>query len=344
MTTGSELKQTLSSSGNITPRDMQGFIRSILSGELSDQDILEGLKTSNDYFGSSLTPSEDFLVAASEIMLEFAVPFKNIHASSDTCGTGGDGKHLFNVSSLAALTVACCGFPVVKHGNRAVSGSFGSADFFEKIGIPIDLTPQEAWKNLEHTGFTFLFAPIYHPAMKHAARARKMIGTRTIFNCLGPLANPARPNCQTIGVFSESLMLPMLKASKQLGVGKISIVHSEDGADEVTTWSRTKILTCRDSDSDTPQETILEAQMLGIPTAEMSDFQCKSPDDALLFADRIISGKSGSATDLVSLNAAITIWTQTESISLKKAFDMAHAAITEKKIRDLIIQIQKRTG
>ncbi|MCA9397051.1 MAG: anthranilate phosphoribosyltransferase [Candidatus Omnitrophica bacterium] len=343
MTTGAELKQTLSSAGRITPRDMQGFIRSLLTGVLNDQDILEGLKASNDYFGASLTPSEDFLVAASQIMLEFAVPFQAMHTSCDTCGTGGDGKHLFNISSLAALTVASCGFPVVKHGNRAVSGSFGSADFFEKIGIPIDLTPQDAQKTLEHSGFTFLFAPIYHPAMKYAAKARKMIGTRTIFNCLGPLANPARPNCQTIGVFSESLMLPMLKASKQLGVGKVSIVHSEDGADEVTTWCRTKILTSRDSDSGSPQEIILEVQELGIRAAEMSDFQCANPDDALSFADQILSGKTGKASDLVALNAAVTIWTQSESVTLKKAFDMAHAAIAEKKIRDLVAKIRKRT-
>src|SRR5579883_69238 len=151
----------------------------------------------------------------------------------DTCGTGGDGAHTLNLSSAAAVVVAACGVPVAKHGNRSVSSKCGSADVVEALGVPIDVPPSRQAQVLREAGIAFLFAPAHHPALKHAAQARRELGTRTIFNALGPLANPARATHQLLGVYDEGLRAVAARALGKLGVRRAWVVRSEDGLDEV---------------------------------------------------------------------------------------------------------------
>lgn len=153
---------------------------------------------------------------------------------ADTCGTGGDGQGSFNISSMAALVASACGLPIAKHGNRAVSSKAGSADFYEALGIPINLHPSQAAKLLEDTGFVFLFAPLYHGAMKHAAPARKALGIKTIMNLVGPLSNPANAAYQVIGVYDRDLLEVVAQAAHLLGVQRVLTVHSHDGFDEIS--------------------------------------------------------------------------------------------------------------
>lgn len=154
--------------------------------------------------------------------------------TTDTCGTGGDGMGSFNISSMAALAAAACGLPIAKHGNRAVSSKSGSADFYEALGVPVNLSPQAALALLEKTNFTFLFAPLYHGAMRYAAPARKALGVKTIMNLVGPLSNPADAKYQVIGVYDASLLRPVAEAARLLGVKKVLTVRSRDGLDEIS--------------------------------------------------------------------------------------------------------------
>lgn len=322
------------------PEQLGDFVEFTLTNALTETQMIEGLKSLNHFFGTPLNPSALFLIAASKKMLEHAIPLPSELELSDTCGTGGDNKHLFNISSLAALTVVSCGLCVAKHGNRAVSGSFGSADFFEKIGIPIHKTPHASIESLNKNGFSFLFAPLYHPAMKHAAIARKKIGQRTIFNCLGPLINPSRPKHQTIGVYDEGLMRPMLEASVHLGVKNISIVHASDGSDEVATWCSTKVLHTKDSNLRQIQETIIEPKQFKIESPSIKMFQCNSPEDAMRMADQVIEGKKGKFVDLIALNAAITLWTAGAAKDIPSALEIARSHICKGDIAILLNQLK----
>jgi anthranilate synthase/phosphoribosyltransferase len=160
----------------------------------------------------------------------------------DTCGTGGDGMHTFNISSLAAIVVSTCGAYVAKHGNRAMSSQCGSADFYAELGIPIDLEPEQARNMLEQTGFCFMFAQLYHKAMKHAAPVRRELGIKTIMNLIGPLSNPANVQRQLIGIYDEELCLAEARAAHRLGAKHIMVVHGLDGLDEISVTGLTRIV------------------------------------------------------------------------------------------------------
>ncbi|RKY03249.1 MAG: anthranilate phosphoribosyltransferase, partial [Spirochaetes bacterium] len=160
----------------------------------------------------------------------------------DTCGTGGDGKGSFNISSLAAIVASSCGARVAKHGNRSISSKSGSADFYRALGIPVEINPKSAEKLLKKTGFTFLFAPIYHKSMKYAAQVRRELGIKTVMNILGPLVNPADADYQTIGVYDESLLETVAEAAILLGKSHVLTFHSEDGLDEISVCAPTNIV------------------------------------------------------------------------------------------------------
>jgi anthranilate synthase/phosphoribosyltransferase len=165
-----------------------------------------------------------------------------VGAVTDTCGTGGDETGSFNISSMAALAAAACGLPVAKHGNRAVSSRSGSADFYEALGIPVNVPTAAAQKLLADTGFAFLFAPLYHGAMRHAAPARKALGIKTIMNLIGPLSNPADAAYQVIGVYAADLLEPVARAARLLGVRRVIAVRSRDGLDEISPCAPTDVV------------------------------------------------------------------------------------------------------
>ena len=186
--------------------------------------------------------TEEVIAAGADAMREAMTPVSHDRELVvDTCGTGGDGAGSLNISTAAAVVVAACGVAVAKHGNRSVSSRCGSADVIEALGIPLDLTPEMQSTLLRDVGIAFLFAPAHHPALKHAGAARKELGVRTIFNVLGPLANPARATHQLVGVYDDALRPVMARALGKLGVKRAWVVRAEDGLDEISTEARTRV-------------------------------------------------------------------------------------------------------
>lgn len=222
----------------------------------------------------------------------------------DTCGTGGDGAGTINVSTIAALVVAAAGVPVVKHGNRAASSRAGSADLLEEWGVAIDLGPDAAHAVLEEVGVTFLFARRYHPAMRHVAPVRTALGVRTVFNLLGPLSNPARVRRQVVGVPDARVGELVAATLARLGHRHALVVHGDDGLDELTTTTTSRVWEVRAGEVVT---SVVDPVALGIPLATLDDLRGGDVAHNRALADDILAGAPGPRSDLVALNAAASL-------------------------------------
>ncbi len=223
---------------NLSEEEAQLISDKIIKGDLSPtltSAILLGLRTKGEHINE--------ITGFAKGLLENAIKINIDGITVDNCGTGGDGKHTINISTISSFVISGANesIKVVKHGNRSVSSKVGSADLLEGIGVKIDIPPDKMESIINSVGIGFLFAPIYHPAMKNVAPVRKELGTRTIFNILGPLVNPARPKYQVIGVFDEKLLKILPEVLSKLGVKRAFIVHSEDGLDEVSPSAPTKV-------------------------------------------------------------------------------------------------------
>jgi anthranilate phosphoribosyltransferase len=223
----------------------------------------------------------------------------------DTCGTGGDGAHTLNLSSAAAVVIAASGIAVAKHGNRSASSRCGSADVFETLGIPIDLPPARQGDVLREAGITFLFAPAHHPALKHAAQARRELGTRTIFNALGPLANPARATHQLVGVYDEALRSVAARALRQLGSRRAWVVRGEDGLDEVSPCGPTRVSEL--TDDGEIRERVVTPEDFGLTRVSLSAIAGGDVETNARALSAIIDGESHPARGAVILNAAAAL-------------------------------------
>lgn len=224
----------------------------------------------------------------------------------DTCGTGGDGLGTFNISSMAALVASACGAAVAKHGNRAVSSRSGSADFYRALGLPVDLARPEAEALIEQHGFAFLFAPLYHGAMKHAAVPRRELGIKTIFNLLGPLVNPAGAQFQLIGVYDRAFCRPVAEAAAALGVKRGMVVHGLDGIDEISISAPSMVVHFDESGITAEEE--LDPAALGIGPHRLEDLAGGDADDNAAIARELLSGGGPPAVrDAVLLNAAAAL-------------------------------------
>jgi anthranilate phosphoribosyltransferase len=244
----------------------------------------------------------------------------------DTCGTGGDGSHTLNLSSAAAVVLAACGLFVAKHGNRSASSRCGSADVYERLGIPMDVSPQRQPEVLREAGITFLFAQAHHPALKHVAQARRELGTRTIFNALGPLANPARATHQLLGVYDETLRPMAAQALRQLGSRRAWVVRSEDGLDEVSPSAPTRISEL--SDDGEIRERIVAPEDFGIDRVPRSAIAGGEPEDNARAIVAIFAGEKHPAHGAVVLNAAAALAVATGD-DLRGCADRARRAIDE---------------
>ena len=222
----------------------------------------------------------------------------------DTCGTGGDGKETFNISTAAALVVAAAGVPVAKHGNRAMSSRCGSADVLEALGVCIDLGPDEAAECLKKTGIGFLYAPAFHRAMAHAAAPRREIGIRTIFNILGPLANPAGAEVQLTGVYDEELAQKMARALLVLGVKAAAVVYGAGGADELTLAGPNTLYCVENGEVF---RLVVEPEEVGLPRAEVSELAGGDPAENAGIIHRLLEGERGPRRDSVLFNAGVTL-------------------------------------
>lgn len=249
----------------------------------------------------------------------------------DIVGTGGDCTNTFNVSTVSAFVVAAAGIRVAKHGNRSVSSKCGSADVLEALGVKLDLTKEQNEKVLEETGMCFMFAPVYHSAMKYVAGPRKELGVRTIFNILGPLANPAYASLQIMGVYSDELVEPMAKVLSNLGVKRAMVVHGSDGVDEVSICGTTKV--CEVKNGQLKTYTI-SPEELGLSLAKPEDIKGGLADENKDIALSILQGKKDAKRDMVLINSAVAIYTATEARSLKECVDLAREMIDSGKALD----------
>jgi anthranilate phosphoribosyltransferase len=245
------------------------------------------------------------IVGLARAMRDRAVPLPGRHDDAiDLCGTGGDRAGTFNISSIASLAVAACGTQVAKHGNRSVSSRCGSADLFEALGVAPAAPPETAERMLREAGIAFLFAPVFHPSMRHAAPVRRALGLRTAFNLLGPLTNPVRPRRQVVGVPRPELTELIARALLLLGSERAWVVHGADGLDEISTVGYTKVSECRDGAVNT---FYVHPADYGLARANVGDLRGGDTAENAAIARAVLAGERGPRRDVVLLNAAAAL-------------------------------------
>ncbi|SMC26784.1 anthranilate phosphoribosyltransferase [Desulfacinum hydrothermale DSM 13146] len=295
-----ESLQKITSGTDLSEEQMSSVMDALMSGELTEAQIgalMAALATKGETFGE--------LAGAARTMRRKA---HRLQVSSptvvDTCGTGGDGAQTFNISTTAAFVVAGCGVTVAKHGNRSVSSRCGSADVLEALGVRLDVDPEIVEEGIGRIGIGFLFAPLYHGAMKYAAKPRKEVGIRSIFNMLGPLTNPAGANCQVLGVYAPQLTEMFAQALKLLGARRAFVVHGHDGLDEITVCAPTRVTELNDGLVRTYE---LDPEMILGRTADPDALQGGSAEDNAEILRNILAGEKGPRRDVVVLNAAAAL-------------------------------------
>ncbi len=318
---------------DLTEAEMSAMISEIFSGGLTDAQV-------GAFMGALTTKGETFeeLAGAARAMRKKAVRIETAGTDAiDTCGTGGDGANTFNISTTTAFVVAGCGVTVAKHGNRSVSSQCGSADLLEELGVKIDVDPEIVEEAIAEIGIGFMFAPRFHGAMKYAAKARKDIGLRSIFNMLGPLTNPAAANCQLLGVYAPQLTEMFAAALKLLGTKRAMVVHGHDGLDEISVCAPTRVSEVKDN---------------RIATYDISPetfFGQRAPREAITGGDpgtnaeitrSVLSGEKGARRDVVLINsgAALVIAGRAESMEtgIKMAKDAIDSGAATDKLEALV--------
>ncbi len=254
----------------------------------------------------------------------------------DTCGTGGDNSGTFNISTAAALVTAGAGVPVVKHGNRAVSSQSGSADVLRELGVPIENGPAWAQKCLDRIGFAFCYAPHFHPGMAHVARLRRKLGVRTIFNLLGPLANPAGADYQLLGVGDPDLLDPLAAAAARLGVRRAVIVSSHDGLDEVSLSAPTRV---RIVEGDEFAVTEWRPSDFGLADAPLSECRANGPAESAAMIRDVLAGADSAAARLTLANAAAALYAAGAVPSLRDGVGRAEDSIRSGAARQVLAQL-----
>jgi anthranilate phosphoribosyltransferase len=254
----------------------------------------------------------------------------------DTCGTGGDASHTFNVSTVAGVVAAAAGCTVAKHGNRAISGAVGGADVLEHLGVVIDLEPERCETMLREVGFAFLYAPRLHGAMKHAAGPRRELGVRTIFNLLGPLTNPAGARHHLLGVFDAAWVEPLAQVLARLGSRHALVVHGEDGLDEITTTAATDVAEFK---GGVVRRFRLTPEEFGLARRRLSDLQVSSVEESACSIRRVLAGEAGPARDIVVLNAGAAIYAADQAPDIAAGVEAARRAIDTGRARDLLARV-----
>jgi anthranilate phosphoribosyltransferase len=243
----------------------------------------------------------------------------------DTAGTGGDGAHTINISTAAALVAAAVGAAVAKHGNRAVSSACGSADVLEALGFTLELEPHRIEKSIDELGFGFLFAPSHHPAMRHAAAVRKELATRTVFNVLGPLTNPAGARAQVVGVYSPELVRTIAEVLVRLGARRAYFVHGGGGIDELSPVGPN--LVAEVVDGRVRERSLDPEAELGIPRCSVDELRGGSPTENAEAIRQVFEGKNGGRRDAILLNAAGAIAASGHAADLREGLEVARRAI-----------------
>jgi anthranilate phosphoribosyltransferase len=309
----------------------------IMRGEATDAQIggyLVGLRMKGETVAEIAGSARALRAAATAIHPQVDGPLL------DTAGTGGDGAHSINISTTAAFVIAGAGYAVAKHGNRAASSQCGSADVLEALGVNLALTPQQVQACIEQIGIGFMFAPHFHPAMKHAIGPRRELAQRTIFNILGPLTNPANASHQLIGVFDPALTETMASVLSELGVEGALVVHGEGGLDELTTSGRNQASALRDG---AVSETTVDAAALGLRSASLDELRGGTPAENAEISRALLSGEDHSPRlDVILLNAAAAIATIDGDLkgALAKAREAVASGAAAEKLAALVSTTQ----
>lgn len=286
---------------NLGSDEMRDVMRVIMSGGATPAQIggfLVGLRMKGE--------TMDEIAAAAQVMRELAtrVDVSGEHVV-DTCGTGGDGVHTFNISTASAFVAAAAGARVAKHGNRSVSSKSGSADVLEAAGVKLDITPAQVAKCVSEVGVGFMFAPAHHGTMKHAIGPRREMGVRTLFNVLGPLTNPAGAPNQVLGVFSDEWLIPLANVLARLGSHHVLVVHAQDGMDEISIGAPTHIAELKDgrisSYTITPEQ-------FGVQRGDIAALKSNDAQHSLAILCAVLDNTPGPARDIVMLNAGAAIY------------------------------------
>ncbi len=324
--------QKVTGGGNLTQTEMSAAFDLIMNGEATPAQIA-ALITALRMKGETV----DEIAGGAESMRRHAVFIDCAGLLVvDTCGTGGDGQNTFNISTTAALVVAGAGVPVAKHGNRAITSACGSADVLMALGVNLDATPETVEDCVREAGIGFMFAPKLHPAMKYAMGPRKELGFRTIFNMLGPLTNPAGAKGQIIGVFAPALTEPFAQVLLRLGTRRAFIVHGQDGMDEITVTTTTRISELNNGTVKTYEFDPLS--LIG-DYADAGVLRGGDPETNARILKAVLSGEKGPSRDIVCLNAGAAIAAGGKADSIYTGWEVAQASIDSGRAMQALVSL-----
>ena len=324
----SEAIKAVISKQNLNESEMHDVMNSIMTGQTTDAQIgafLVGLSMKGETI--------EEITASAKVMraLATSVELSSNDYLVDTCGTGGDGLGLFNISTASAFVVAAAGGKVAKHGNRSISSKSGSADVLEAAGINLNISPELISQCIEEIGLGFMFAPAHHSAMKHAIGPRKELAVRTIFNVLGPLTNPAKAPNQIMGVYDKSLVEPIANVLKGLNSRHVMVVHSEDGLDEFSIANTTYVAELKDNNISTYT---VHPGDFGLEEGNLDSIKAENAEQSLALINEAFSGKKGVARDIIALNAGAAIYVSGLVSSFDEGVTQANQILSDGSAQD----------
>ena len=305
---------------DLSKKEISSVMNQILTGSVTQDQIVS-------FLGSLSAKGESIeeVIGSAEVMRDLSSKVSvNQEYLVDTCGTGGVGSGIFNVSTTAAFIASSCGAKVAKHGNRSTTRQSGSADLLETAGVALELNPDQVKQCIENVGVGFMFAPAHHSAMKYAVGARKELGIKTIFNLLGPLTNPAGALNQVLGVFDNKWVRPIAEVLKRLGSKNVLVLHSQDGLDEISTASSTSVAELRDGKI---KEYSISPNDFGFKTLAIEGLRVSSPEESLQIAKEALKGENQAAAQMVAMTSGAALYVAGLADTLKVGVDISMEGI-----------------
>lgn len=321
---------------DLTSEVMEQVMEEIMTGEATDAQKASFL-TALSMKGETI----DEITSAAKVLRSHCERFLNDMDVLEIVGTGGDGSNTINISTLSSVVVSAAGIPVAKHGNRAASSKCGTADCLEALGVKIDCAPARSAQILKDINLCFLFAQKYHPAMRFVGAVRKEMGIRTLFNVLGPLANPAGATMQLFGVYSEELVEPLAHVLRNLGVKRAMVVYGRDSMDEISLSAETKVCEFK---NDEFKSYIIKPEDLGIARCNKEDLVGGTPQENAAIVNDILGGAKGPKTDVALLNAGAAIYLASDGITLKDGIEKAREIIVSGKAKEQLEKFIEETN
>lgn len=322
----------LTNKENLSYEEAKAVMNEIMSGEASDVQKSAYL-TALTMKGETI----DEITGSAEEMRNHAVQLSHEGDVLEIVGTGGDKSDSFNISTTSSLVIASAGVPVAKHGNRAASSKSGAADVLESLGVNITISPRKSAELLQNIGICFLFAQSYHTAMKYVGSIRKELGIRTIFNILGPLANPASANLQVMGVYDESLVEPLAKVLSNLGVKRALVVYGQDRLDEISASAETSVCEVKDG---TLKSYTISPEQFGLTRCKKEELTGGTPDENAAITKAVLAGEQGARRTAVVLNAGAGLYVAGKADSIEAGVRLAEELIdsgkAEKKLEEFV--------